>query len=112
MKTQRTKLVARIAVALLAGMMVLALAGCGSKNPLIGNTYTGSADGDMVSMTFKKDGKGSFGDDEGAETFTYKINSDGTGAVQTEDGETMSFTYSDSYIMLTAYGMSYTLMKQ
>ncbi len=41
MKTQGTKLVARIAMALLAGMMVLALASCGSKNPLKGHTYEG-----------------------------------------------------------------------
>lgn len=85
MKTQRTKLVARIAVALLAGMMVLALAGCGSKNPLKGHTYAN----DTNKVTFT-DKELSIDND----TFSYTLDSESlTGTAYYSGSEAFKFSY-------------------
>ena len=100
MKTQRTKLVARIAVALLAGMMVLALAGCDSENPLKGHTYTDNE----VTYTFKgkKLERRWGGGKKEADTYTYTLDSESlTGTCYTLEGrrdDTFGYTADGSSV--------------
>ena len=110
MKTQGTKLVARIAMALLAGMMVLALASCGSKNPLKGHTYEAKDDGDTASFTFTEK-KVTYieGDLEG--TGRYTLNSESlTGTFYIGD-ERDSFSYREDGSSISFQGITLNKVK-
>mgnify|MGYP007070194362 CR=1 FL=1 len=108
MKTQGTKLVARIAMALLAGMMVLALASCGNKNPLKGHTYEGKIDGTDEVFTFAEkecklisyDGT----DYEDEKTCSYTLNSESLTGTIYFGGEEVSFSYREDGSSISVVG--------
>ena len=81
MKTTKN-VVAKIAGVIFAGMMVLSLASCGSKNPLAGNSYTRNGH----TLTFNADGTGILeSDGDEPRSFTYTISGEKTATLEFSD---------------------------